>query len=72
MANPLRLILTSFRHGEKTQIAQSYAYEPKPASFKLLPGVYNIKVYSKSGKAVKEIREIIIRSGDTNTIKVTF
>jgi hypothetical protein len=43
-----------------------------PASFKLLPGVYDIKVKDSSTKSVKELKDVTIESGKTQTVEAVF
>jgi len=60
------------RSGEKKHLTYKHATERRPASFKLLPGVYDIKVKDKPTKSVKEIRDITIESGETQTVEAAF
>jgi len=60
------------RSGEKKHLTYKHATERSPASFKLLPGVYDIKVKDSSTKSVKEIRDITIESGETQTVEAVF
>jgi len=47
-------------------------YRKKPAEFKLVPGIYYIKVYDRKTKEKKEIRDIEIISGQTMEKSVAF
>jgi hypothetical protein len=49
-----------------------HATERRPASFRLLPGVYDIKVKDSSTKSVKELRDVTIESGETEAVEVIF
>ena len=44
----------------------------KPAEFKLVPGIYYIKVLDRKTKGKKEIRDIEIVSGQTIEKSVAF
>ena len=60
------------RSGEKKHLTYKHSTEKRPASFKLLPGVYDIKVKDSSTKSVKEIRDVTIESGKTQTVEAVF
>ena len=60
------------RSGEKKHLTYKHATEKRPASFKLLPGVYDIKVKDSSTKSVKELRDVTIESGETQTVEIVF
>ena len=47
-------------------------YRQKPAEYKLVPGIYYIKVYDRKTKETKEIRDIEIISGQTMEKTVAF
>ena len=47
-------------------------YRKKPAEFKLVPGIYYIKVYDRKTKETKEIRDIEVVSGQTMEKTVAF
>ena len=61
-----------YRPGEEKQLTYKHSTEKRPASFKLLPGVYDIKVNDTSTKSVKEIKGVTIESGETQTIEALF
>ena len=60
------------RSGEKKHLTYKHATEKRPAAFKLLPGVYDIKVKDTSTKSVKELNGVTIESGETQTIDAVF
>jgi hypothetical protein len=60
------------RSGEKKHLTYKHATERRPASFKLLPGIYDIKVKDSSTKSVKELRDVTIESGETQTVEIVF
>ena len=60
------------RSGEKKHLTYKNSTEKRPASFKLLPGVYDIKVKDNSTKSVKELRDVTIESGKTQTVEAVF
>jgi len=47
-------------------------YRKKPAEFKLVPGIYYLKVYDRKTKEKKEIRDIEVLSGQTVEKTVAF
>ena len=61
-----------YRPGEEKQLTYKHATEKRPAAFKLLPGVYDIKVKDTSTKSVKELNGVTIESGETQTIDAVF
>ena len=61
-----------YRQGEKNRLTYTHTTVKRPASFKLLPGVYDIKVKDSSAKPVKELKGIIIESGKTQTVEAVF
>lgn len=61
-----------YRSGEKKHMTYKHSTERRPASFKLLPGVYDIKVKDSSTKSVKELRDVTVESGETQTVDVVF
>ena len=60
------------RSGEEEHLTYKHASEKKPAEFKLLPGVYDIKVKDDATKSIKELNGVTIESGKTQTTEVTF
>ena len=44
----------------------------KAAEFKLLPGVYSVKVEDRTDRTVREIRDIQVQSGKTTTVNAPF
>jgi Ca-activated chloride channel family protein len=67
---PVSAYFLVYSHDEGSVIASGYSYEPRP--FKLLPGVYDVRVQNKSGKTVKQIKGITVRSGRSQTVDVRF
>ncbi len=61
-----------YRPGEKKHLTYKHSTEKRPASFKLLPGVYDIEVKDSSTKSVKELKGLTIESGKTKTIEAVF
>jgi Ca-activated chloride channel family protein len=64
---PFTAYINVYRHGEEDKIAGSYAYEPKPATFKLLPGVYDVKAVDDDipQKPIVIIKTIEVKPGKT-------
>jgi hypothetical protein len=60
------------RSGEKKHLTYKHSTEKMPAGFKLLPGVYDIKVKDNSTKSVKELNGVTIESGETQTMEAVF
>ena len=56
-----------YRSGEKKHLTYKHATEKRPASFKLLPGVYNIKVRDDSvpEKPGVNVKGVAVKSGET-------
>jgi len=67
---PVSAYFLIYSHDEESVIANGYSYEPRP--IKLLPGVYDVRVHNKSGKKVKQIKGITVRSGRSQTVDVRF
>jgi len=61
-----------YRQGEKKELTYKHTTEKRPATFKLLPGVYDVKAKDSSTKSVKELKDVTIESGKTQSIKVIF
>jgi hypothetical protein len=61
-----------YRPGEKNELTHKYSSVKKPAVFKLLPGLYDIRVKDDASKSVKELNGVAIESGKTQTTEVTF
>ena len=70
--NPFKANVYVYREGEKSRLAYENAYKDKPASFKLLPGIYDIKVKNTADKSIKELKDVTIESGKTQTIEAAF
>ena len=47
-------------------------YREKPAEFKLVPGIYYIKVYDRKSSETKKIQNIQVQSGKTLTVNAAF
>jgi Ca-activated chloride channel family protein len=61
-----------YRQSETKKLTDMHTTEKRPASFKLLPGVYDIKVKDSSTKSVKELKEITIESGKRRPLRPSF
>ena len=64
---PFKARVYVYRQGETSRLAYEDAHGDKPASFKLLPGLYDIKVTDDSvlGKPMVNFKGIEIKSGET-------
>ncbi len=71
---PFQAYVQIFRQGEEDRLESGYTDPPKPFSIKLLPGTYDIKVLDDSvpDKPVVELKGVIIKSGETQSIVAEF
>jgi len=69
---PFQAYVYVYRQGEKDSLISGWIHKAKPRSYKLLPGVYDIKVQDSADKTVKEIKGVAIESGKTQTIETAF
>jgi len=58
--------------GEEKHLTYKHTTEKRPATFKLLPGLYDIKVKDDATKSIKELKGVTIESGKTQTTEVVF
>ncbi len=63
---PFTAYVNVFKHGENNRIGGGYANEPNPASFKLLPGMYEVKVVDNDipQKPIVTINSIEVKPGE--------
>jgi Ca-activated chloride channel family protein len=69
---PFGALVHVYRPGEKNELTHKYSSVKKPAVFKLLPGLYDIRVKDDANKSVKELNGVATESGKTQTTEVTF
>jgi hypothetical protein len=69
---PFRAYVYVYRQGEKDSLISGWIHKDKPRAYKLLAGVYDIKVQDGTTKTVKEFKGITIESGRTQTIEAVF
>jgi Ca-activated chloride channel family protein len=67
---PFRTHVRVFPEGENRYLVMKDTGNDQPALFKLLPGIYDVKVEDFSNHSFKEFRDVIIESH--KTIEVTF
>jgi hypothetical protein len=69
---PFKANVYVYREGEKSRLGYENAHKERPAVFKLLPGLYDIKVNNTADKSIKELKGVTIESGETQSIEAVF
>ena len=61
-----------FRQEDKKQLASGWMPKNRPASYKLLPGLYNVELENNSDKTKKMQNDIQVESGQTKNVEIVF